>query len=392
MRMNSTEDLRYDYLIVGAGLYGASLARTLTDRGYKVIVAEKKDHVGGAAFTKMEHGIMVHSCGAHIFHTSSERVWEFVRRFSEFTEYIHEPKAFYKGTLYSLPFNMNTFHEIWGISQPEEAGTIIAQQIKAAALGNREPQNLEEQAISLVGTDVYEILIKGYTEKQWGKPCTELPASIIKRIPVRYEYNNNYFDDHYQGIPKNGYTAMVEKMLDGIEVMTGTDFLDPVHREKLNGIAGRIVYSGQIDAYYDFCFGPLEYRGLRFETEYLSAEECKKNGFYQDAAVINYTDADVPWTRIIEHKHFAVGNKEGSPEGTMITREYSAKWCPGEDAFYPVADQQNLGRYKRYMKLAESDGKVVFGGRLGSYRYMDMDDVIAAALEDADKLCKPEGN
>lgn len=382
--MNVREhDRKYDYLIVGAGMYGAAIARVLTDHGFRVLVVERKEHVGGAAFTHEEGGIMVYDYGAHIFHTGDERVWDFVCRFADFREYIHEPKAFYRGKLYSLPFNMNTFREMWGITIPEQAKEIIENQIAESGFAATEPSNLEEQAIRLVGTDVYERLIKGYTEKQWGRPCRELPASIIKRIPVRYEYNNNYFDDKYQGLPADGYTAMVSRMLDRIDVLTGTDFLAPDNRAELTLLANQIIYSGQIDAYYDYCYGPLEYRGLRFEALHVPEEECLAGGAYQEAAVVNYTDVDVPWTRITEHKLFAEDKAMANVTGSIITREYSAKWHPGEDAFYPVADDENLTRYEKYRKLAEQDNKVLFGGRLGSYRYMDMDDVIAAALNDA---------
>ncbi|MBQ3291996.1 MAG: UDP-galactopyranose mutase [Mogibacterium sp.] len=376
-------DRKYDYLVVGAGMYGAAIARVLTDQGFRVLVVERKDHIGGAAFTHEEDGIMIYDYGAHIFHTSDERVWDFVRRFADFREYIHEPKAFYKGKLYSLPFNMNTFREMWGITAPQQAKEIIEKQIAASGFAAKEPSNLEEQAIRLVGTDVYEKLIKGYTEKQWGRPCSELPASIIRRIPVRYEYNNHYFDDKYQGLPADGYTAMVSRMLDGVDVMTGTDFLDPANRTELTPLANRIIYSGQIDAYYGYCYGPLEYRGLRFETLHVPEEECFAGGAYQEAAVVNYTDVEVPWTRITEHKLFAEERNVANVTGSIITREYSAKWHPGEDAFYPVADDENRTRYEKYRKLAEQEKEVLFGGRLGSYRYMDMDDVIAAALSDA---------
>lgn len=381
----------FDFLIVGAGLYGASVARLLTDGGYSVLVVEKRDHIAGNAYTEIVNGICVHRYGPHVFHTDNEKVWSFVNRFTGFNDFINRPAAYYHGELYSLPFNMSTFKEMWGVSEPEEAGAIIHEQIMAAGLENikdeddkmaRQPANLEEQAISLVGTDIYEKLIKGYTEKQWGRQCSELPAYIIRRIPVRYEYNDNYFDDKYQGIPESGYTEMVSHMLDGIKVMTGIDYLDPENREWLDPIADHIVFSGQIDEYFGYCYGPLGYRGLRFETEYLASER-----FFQDRAVINYTDRDIPWIRITEHKHFAAARPADSvAEGTVITKEYPEEWKPGEIAFYPINDDVSRERYFKYRELAEAESKVSFGGRLGCYRYYDMDDVIAEAIDDAEKL------
>ena len=378
---------RYDYLIVGAGLYGAAAARALTDHGYRVLVAERRDHIGGNAFTEDIDGICVHRYGAHIFHTDSERVWEFVNRFAAFNDFINEPLANWHGELYSLPFNMNTFRELWGVTEPEEARSVIDEQIRASGLsGIEKPADLEEQAISLVGTDIYEKLIRGYTEKQWGKACSELPASIIRRVPVRYEYNNNYFDDRYQGIPECGYTAMIERMLDGIDVITGTDFLEPENRSRLSAESDRIIYTGQIDAFYDYCYGPLEYRGLRFETETVNTG----GEYFQPRAVVNYTDRETPWTRIIEHRHFTEDACSRSPADnfrtTVITREYPSVWKPGDEAFYPVNDENNRKKYDRYLSLAEGDEKIIFGGRLGSYRYYDMDDAIEAALCLADKI------
>ena len=385
------ESCRYDFLIVGAGLYGASAARVLADKGYRVLVVEKRGHIGGNAYTEMREGICVHMYGAHIFHTDSDRVWEFINRFAGFNNYIHMPAANWNGELYSLPFNMNTFREMWGVTEAAEAAAIIERQIRNAGLSGSEPANLEEQAIALVGTDLYEKLIKGYTEKQWGRPCRELPASIIRRIPVRFEYNNNYFKDRYQGIPECGYTEMVSAMLEGIEVRTETDFLDPGIREELSLLADRIIYTGQIDAYYDYCFGPLEYRGLRFETETLDMSRGTAGRYFQDRAVVNYTDSHTPWTRIIEHRHFtedpcAAGrglqcsNEDRIPEVSVITREYPSDWVPGDEAFYPVPDHDNRSRYERYLTLASKDEKIIFGGRLGSYSYYDMDDAIEAAL------------
>ena len=374
------QSCRYDYLIVGAGLYGITAARALTDRGYRVLVVEKRDHIAGNAYTEEIAGICVHRYGAHIFHTDSDRVWEFVNRFADFNDFINEPVANWHGELYSLPFNMNTFREMWGVTEPDEARRMIRGQIREAMQNMAgSPANLEEQAISQVGTEIYEKLIKGYTEKQWGKACRDLPSSIIKRVPVRYEYNNNYFDDRYQGIPVDGYTAMAERMLDGIDVMTGMDFLDKDKRSRLAAMAEKVIYTGQIDAYYDYCFGPLEYRGLRSEVEKIRTDE----GFFQPRAVVNYTDAETPYTRIIEHKHFA--ECAASP-ATVITKEYPSSWRPGDEAFYPVNDEHNQRKYDRYRALADDDEHIIFGGRLGSYRYYDMDDVIEEALRMTDEI------
>lgn len=374
------DNCRYDYLIVGAGLYGITAARALTDKGFRVLVVEKRDHIAGNAYTEEIDGICVHKYGAHIFHTDSERVWRFVNSFAEFNNFINEPLANWHGELYSLPFNMNTFREMWGVNEPDEARHIISGQIESALKDMPGgPANLEEQAISLVGTEIYEKLIKGYTEKQWGKACRDLPASIIRRIPVRYEFNNNYFDDRYQGIPAGGFTAMAQRMLEGIDVLTDTDFLDKDKRQRLSAQAENVIYTGQIDAFYDYCYGPLEYRGLRFETEKVKTE----NGFFQLRAVVNYTDAETPYTRIIEHKHFT--GDDGQPV-TVITKEYPASWKPGDEAFYPVNDDHNQEKYDRYRQLAEGDEHIVFGGRLGSYRYYDMDDAIEAALIMTDEI------
>ena len=352
-----TERPEYDFLIVGAGLYGASIARVLTDNGFRVLVVEKRDHIAGNAYTEIVDGICVHRYGPHIFHTDNEKVWTFVNRFARFNDFINQPCANYHGEIYSLPFNMNTFREMWGVTDPDEARKIIHGQIMAAGSAEFEenedgaakrPVNLEEQAVSLVGTDIYEKLIKGYTEKQWGRQCSELPASIIRRIPVRYEYNNNYFNDKYQGIPVEGYTAMVSGMLDRIRVMTGTDYLEPENRKWLDGLADHVIYSGQIDEYFDYCYGHLEYRGLRFESEQQDVES------FQDRAVVNYTDRETPWIRITEHKYFS----GAEADSTVITREYPADWKPGDIAFYPVNDEASRERYLKYRALAESEDKV----------------------------------
>lgn len=376
----SEESCRYDFLIVGAGLYGITAARSLTDLGFRVLVVEKRDHIAGNAYTEEVDGICVHRYGAHIFHTDSERVWEFVNRFADFNGFINEPVANFHGEMYSLPFNMNTFKEMWGVTDPDEARKIINAQIKAAAENiSGEPADLEEQAISLVGTEIYKKLIKGYTEKQWGKACKDLPPSIIRRIPVRFEYNNNYYNDRYQGIPIGGYTAMAERMLEGIDVITETDYLDKNNRDRLSALADKVIYTGQIDAYYDYCFGPLEYRGLRFETETIRTDGT----YFQPRAVVNYTDAETPYTRIIEHKHFT---EDPVSPVTVITKEYPFSWSPGDEAFFPVNDEDNQKKYDRYRALSAGDDRIIFGGRLGSYRYYDMDDVIDAALRLADEI------
>ena len=368
----------YDYLIVGAGLYGATAARELTDAGKRVLVVERRPHIGGNAYTKRMEGINVHVYGAHIFHTNLPEVWKYVNRFAEFNRFTNSPVANYRGELYSLPFNMHTFHRMWGVVTPQEAEAVIDEQRREIT---GEPRNLEEQAIRLVGRDIYEKLIKGYTEKQWGRPCDQLPAFIIRRIPVRLTFDNNYFNALYQGIPQGGYTGMVERMLEGIEVRTGCDYLQ--HKDELDTLAERVIYTGPIDAYYGYCLGPLEYRSVRFETEVLDQAN------YQGNAVINYTDAETPWTRIIEHKWFEFGIRSdtGEPaEKTVISREYSSAWKPGDEPYYPVNDEKNTALYRRYAEMAEGEERVVMGGRLGSYRYYDMDQVIAAALEKAETL------
>ena len=363
--------MKYDYLVVGSGLYGAVFAREAADRGKKVLVIDKRPNVAGNIYTEKVEGIHVHKYGAHIFHTSDKQIWDYVNRFAEFNNYINSPVAVYKDELYNLPFNMNTFSRMWNIRTPEQAKEIIASQI--ADLGITEPHNLEEQALSLVGRDVYEKLIKGYTEKQWGRDCKELPAFIIKRLPLRFVYDNNYFNDRYQGIPIGGYTAIIEKMLEGIEVRTGTDYFDFIRDNK--NIARKTIFTGMIDEYYGYCYGPLQYRSVRFETEVLDCEN------YQGNAVVNYTDREVPYTRIIEHKHFEFGKQ---PK-TVISREYSSEWKQGMEPYYPVNNEENNALYEKYRELADKESNVIFGGRLGQYKYYDMDKVIAAALECAGK-------
>ena len=361
----------YDYLIVGAGLFGAVFAHEAYKKGRACLVIDKRNNIGGNIYTEITEGINVHKYGAHIFHTSDKQIWDYVNRFAEFNNYINSPVAVYKDELYNLPFNMNTFSRMWNIRTPEQAREIIASQI--ADLGITEPHNLEEQALSLVGRDVYEKLIKGYTEKQWGRDCRELPAFIIKRLPLRFVYDNNYFNDRYQGIPIGGYTAIIEKMLEGIEVRTGTDYFDFIRDNK--DIARKTIFTGMIDEYYGYCYGPLQYRSVRFETEVLDCEN------YQGNAVVNYTDREVPYTRIIEHKHFEFGKQ---PK-TVISREYSSEWKQGMEPYYPVNNEENNALYEKYRELADKESNVIFGGRLGQYKYYDMDKVIAAALECAGK-------
>ncbi len=361
----------YDYLIVGAGLFGAVFAHEAYKKGRTCLVIDKRNNIGGNIYTESTEGINVHKYGAHIFHTSDKQIWDYVNRFAEFNNYINSPVAVYKDELYNLPFNMNTFSRMWNIRTPEQAKEIIASQI--ADLGITEPHNLEEQALSLVGRDVYEKLIKGYTEKQWGRDCKELPAFIIKRLPLRFVYDNNYFNDRYQGIPIGGYTAIIEKMLEGIEVRTGTNYFDFIRDNK--NIARKTIFTGMIDEYYGYCYGPLQYRSVRFETEVLDCEN------YQGNAVVNYTDREVPYTRIIEHKHFEFGKQ---PK-TVISREYSSEWKQGMEPYYPVNNEENNALYEKYRELADKESNVIFGGRLGQYKYYDMDKVIAAALECAGK-------
>lgn len=361
----------YDYLVVGAGLFGAVFAYEANKRGYRVLVIDRRPHIAGNIYTKKIAGIQVHQYGAHIFHTSNKEIWDYVNQFAEFNRYTNSPVARYGNEIYNLPFNMNTFSKMWGIRTPEEAKHIIEQQ-KQEIQG--EPRNLEEQAISLVGRDIYEKLVKGYTEKQWGRCATELPAFIIKRLPVRFVYDNNYFNDTYQGIPIGGYTKMIENMLADMEVRLNTDFFE--QREHLTDIANKIVFTGRIDEFYDYCYGELEYRSLRFETELLDCEN------YQGNAVVNYTEYEVPYTRIIEHKHFEFGcqKKTVNPK-TVITREYPADWHPGDEPYYPVNDTANNALYQKYLQKANKENTVIFGGRLGMYRYFDMHQIIEAALE-----------
>lgn len=365
----------YDYLIVGAGLFGSAFAYEAHRQGKKVIVIDRRSHIGGNIYTENTGGINVHKYGAHIFHTNNKRVWEYIQRFAEFNRYTNSPVARYKDELYNLPFNMNTFCKMWGVKTPVEAMKIIEKQRKAIT---GTPKNLEEQAISLVGKDIYEKLIKGYTEKQWGKRADELPAFIIKRLPVRMVFDNNYFNDAYQGIPIGGYSQIIEKMLDGAEVRVNTNYL--MEKEKLSQLAEKIIYTGPIDEYFNYTFGNLEYRTLRFETEDLPIEN------YQGNAVVNYTEYEIPFTRIIEHKHFEYGCQGGSSTNhTVITREYPSAWKPGDEPYYPVNDDKNNSIYEKYRALAEKEKKVIFGGRLGEYKYYDMDKVIEAALSLADK-------
>ncbi len=356
----------YDYLIVGSGLFGSVFAYEAKKRGKSVLVIERRNHTGGNIFCEEKEGINIHKYGAHIFHTDYKDVWEYVNRFAEFNNYVNSPVANYKGDLYNLPFNMNTFSKMWGVVTPAEAAAKIAEQRKAIT---GVPKNLEEQAISLIGTDVYTKLIKGYTEKQWGRSCTELPAFIIQRLPVRYTFDNNYFNDRYQGIPVGGYNKLINALLDGVEVRLGVDYNQ--HREEYKDIAETVVYTGPIDAYFNYSLGRLEYRGLRFETERLEEEN------HQGVAVVNYTEREVPYTRIIEHKHFEFGKQPV----TYVTKEYPADWNPGEEAYYPVNNDQNQKLYAQYAELAKKEKNIIFGGRLAEYKYYDMDDVIKSALD-----------
>lgn len=357
---------RYDYLIVGSGLFGSIFAYEANKRGKKCLVIDKRPHIGGNIYTKEVEGITVHEYGAHIFHTSNKDVWEYINKFTEFNRYTNSPVAIYKNELYNLPFNMNTFNKLWGVKTPAEAKLKINQQIKENYIEN--PQNLEEQAISLIGKDIYEKLVKGYTEKQWGTKATELPAFIIKRLPVRFTYDNNYFNDKYQGIPIGGYTKIIEKMLEGIDIQLNTDFFE--NRTELESIADKIVFTGMIDEFYDYKFGTLEYRSLSFEHEVLNEEN------YQGNAVVNYTEYEVPYTRIIEHKHFEYGMQ---PK-TVITKEYPVKWAKGDEPYYPINNNRNNEIYNKYKELALKEDKVIFGGRLAEYKYYDMHNVIEQAL------------
>lgn len=362
----------YDYLIIGAGLFGSVFARKATDAGKKVLVIDKRPNIAGNVYTEDIEHIHVHKYGAHIFHTNNKEVWEYVTKFAEFNRFTNSPVANYKGELYSLPFNMYTFNKMWGVVTPQEAAAKIEAQRKAA--GITEPRNLEEQAISLVGKDIYEKLIKGYTEKQWGRDCKDLPAFIIKRLPVRLTFDNNYFNALYQGIPEGGYTKMVANMLDGIEVRLNTDYLEK--KDELDALSDKIVYTGAIDAYFNYKLGALEYRSVRFDTEVLDMPN------FQGNAAVNYTDKETPWTRIIEHKWFEFGKDDEGNDipKTVISREYSSEWKVGDEPYYPVNDEKNGALYQEYKKLADAEKKVIFGGRLGEYKYYDMDAVIASAL------------
>ena len=364
--------MHYDYLIAGAGLFGAVFAHEMHKQGRKVLVVEKRDHIAGNIYTEKVMGINVHRYGAHIFHTSDEEVWNYVNQYARFNHYVNSPVAVYRDELYNLPFNMNTFSRMWNIKTPKEAKEIIAKQ--TGEFAGITPQNLEEQALQLAGRDVYEKLVKGYTEKQWGRDCKELPSFIIRRLPVRYTYDNNYFNDLYQGIPIGGYNVMIHKLFEGCEIETGVDYLE--NREYYNSLGGTVVYTGTIDGFYDYCFGRLEYRSLRFETEVLEEEN------HQGVAVVNYTDRETPYTRIIEHKHFEFGTQ---PK-TVITREYPVSWQEGMEPYYPVNDEKNQALYQKYAKLAEKEENVIFGGRLGEYKYYDMDKVIESAMKKAEEI------
>lgn len=360
----------YDYLIVGSGSYGAVFAHEAKEHGKKCLVLERRSHLGGNIYCENRDGINIHKYGGHIFHTSDKKIWDYVNRFAEFNNYINSPIANYKGKLYNLPFNMNTFHEMWGVVTPAEAAAKIAEQ-RSVIKG--EPKNLEEQAISLVGTDIYEKLIKGYTEKQWGRPCTELPSFIIRRLPVRYTYDNNYFNDRYQGVPIGGYNVLINHLLEGIDYQLDCDYLE--NRNYWNDKAEKIIYTGAIDEFYDYCYGELEYRGLRFDIEKHDIEN------YQGVAAVNYTDSETPYTRIIEHKHFEFGKQPV----TYITKEYPAFWKRRDEAYYPVNNEKNQKLYRKYADLAQTEKNIIFGGRLGEYKYYDMDKVTASALSRAER-------
>ena len=370
--------MKYDYLVVGSGLYGAVFAREAADRGKKVLVIDKRPNVAGNIYTEKVEGIHVHKYGAHILHTNDTKVWKYITRFAEFNRFTNSPVANYRGELYSLPFNMYTFNKMWGVVTPEEAAAKIEEQKKEACI--TEPKNLEEQAISLVGRDIFEKLIKGYTEKQWGRDCKDLPAFIIKRLPVRLTFDNNYFNALYQGIPIGGYTQLVEHLLEGIEVRLNTDYLE--QKEALDRLAETVVYTGPIDAYFGYSLGALEYRSVRFETEVLDIPN------FQGNAAVNYTDRETPWTRIIEHKWFEFGKDEQGQDlpKTVISREYSSEWKPGDEPYYPVNDEKNGALYAEYKKLADAEQNVIFGGRLAEYRYYDMDAVIASALKKSEEV------
>ncbi|EPA1378200.1 UDP-galactopyranose mutase [Raoultella ornithinolytica] len=366
--------MKYDFLIVGAGLFGATFAYEAKKKGKKCLVIDKRSHVAGNIYTKQVNGINIHQYGAHIFHTNDKFIWDYVQQFAEFNRYTNSPIAKFGDEIYNLPFNMNTFNKLWGVVTPKQAKEKIAEQVINENISN--PQNLEEQAISLVGRDIYEKLIKGYTEKQWGRQATEIPAFIIKRLPVRFTYDNNYFRDKYQGIPIGGYTQIVEKMLDGIEVLLDTDFFED--KEYYLNIADSVVFTGMIDQYYDYCYGTLEYRSLKFDTHELEFEN------FQGNAVVNYTEYQIPYTRIIEHKHFEFGEQDN----TIITYEYPSDWRKGDEPYYPINDNKNNELYQKYLLLSQQEEKIIFGGRLGMYKYFDMHNVIAEALDCANKNIK----
>lgn len=368
----------YDYLIVGSGLFGSIFAYEANKKGKKCLVVEKRNHIGGNIYTENIEGINVHKYGAHIFHTSNKEIWNYINQFAEFNRFTNSPVAIYKDELYNMPFNMNTFNKLWGVKTPIEAKAKIEAEKQEAGIA--EPHNLEEQAISLVGKTIYEKLVKGYTEKQWGRKATELPSFIIKRLPVRFTYDNNYFNDLYQGIPIGGYTRIIEKMLNGIEVKLNCDYFE--HKEELDKLAAKIVFTGPIDQFYNYCFGELEYRSVRFETEILDIEN------YQGNAVVNYTEYEVPYTRIIEHKHFEFGKQ---PK-TVISREYPDRWTKEKEPYYPINNDRNDELYKKYKELSNKDDKVIFGGRLGQYKYYDMDKVIEEALNCVNKNIKEENS
>ena len=369
--------MMYDYLIIGAGLTGATIARELIDAGKRCLVVDKRPHIGGNVYTEQVDGIHVHRYGAHIFHTNNRGLWAYVNRFVHMNRYTNSPIANYRGKLYNLPFNMNTFYQMWGVKTPQEAMDEIERQRQAA--GAQPPRNLEEQAIRLVGVDIYEALVKGYTQKQWGRPCSELPPEIIRRLPVRFTFDNNYFNAAYQGIPEEGYTALIERLLEGAEVRLNTDYL--ANREALNAQARRVIYTGCIDQYFGSCYGPLAYRSVRFETERLDMPN------YQGNAVVNYTDAETPYTRIIEHKHFTFGTQPH----TIISREYSSEWRPGDEPYYPVNNAENQALYKKYAQLAQREERVFFCGRLAQYSYFDMDRAMENALAAAQQVLQRDG-
>lgn len=366
--------MEFDYLIVGTGLAGATFARIMTDRGRKCLVIDRRDHLAGNVYSEEIEGIEVHKYGPHIFHTDNERVWDFMNRFTKFNHFVYSPIANYKGELYNLPFNMNTFYQLWGTGTPEEAKAKIAEQVKEASIS--EPQNLEEQAIKLAGKDIYEKLVKGYTAKQWGRDCSELPAFIIKRLPVRFTYDNNYFNHPHQGIPIGGYTKMIENMLDGIEVRLNVDYLK--NKAEYDAVAQKILFTGPIDEYYEYCFGALEYRSLRFEEEILDVPN------YQGVAGMNFTDSDTPYTRIVEHKHFEFG--KGNPDKTVITKEYSKAWQLGDEPYYSVNNEKNNSLFEKYRQKADQEDRIMFAGRLGDYKYYDMDKVVQSIFDLTDNM------